>query len=160
MRFFLIFVLLPFAFVAQDYTKLKVKKQNQYFYFFQLSNPGDTVSDNENDLFFMKISREKRCSTRIEVQNGQLQRSQSDTIFKLVYLRNMNYRHFFTDSIPNEQKSKHQKKSADKKNPGNCIQYKTEVNGANNGSDSQLIIVKFVNALNDSVYITNKFYYK
>ena len=90
MRFLLIFIFLPIVLKAQDYTKLKIKKLESSFHFFQLSLQHDTISDNENDLFYMKISPVKRCNTRIDVQNGQLQRAQSDTIFKLVYFNKRN----------------------------------------------------------------------
>lgn len=160
MRSVLIFILLPFLFQAQDYTKLKIKKANQYFHFFQLSTPTDTIADNENDLFFMKISPAKLCHTKITVENGQLQRFQSDSIFKLVFFNNMNYQHFFSDTINTDHKPKNQKKSHGKGKEENCHKYNTEVNGAGNNTNSRYIIVKFVNPLNDSVYITNKFFYK
>ncbi len=158
MRFILIFILLPLFFKAQDYTKLKIKKQFEFFHFFQLGIPHDSIADNENDLFFMKISNAKRCNTKVEVMNGQLQ-SQSDSIFKLVFLRNMNYLHIFVDSIPNG-KPKNQKKSNGKYHNDNCTQFKTLVNGAGSNSNSNVITVKFKNASNDSVYLTNKFHYK
>ncbi len=148
----------PLIFKAQDYTKLKIKKQFEFFHFFQLGMPHDSIADNENDLFFMKISNAKRCNTKIEISNGQLQ-SQSDSIFKLVFLKNMKYLHVFMDSIP-VGKPRNQKKTSGKYHNDNCEVFKTLVNGANDNSNSRIITVKFKNATNDSVYLTNKFLYK
>jgi hypothetical protein len=160
MRPFLFFVLFPFLFKAQDSDILKIKKQNEAaFLFFQIGQPNDTISDNENDLFYLKVAGKKRCTTRIEIENGKLEKFMSDTIYKLVFYNNLDYLHFYEDTIPPDDKHKKHVISSGKKSFEKCLLFKTAIDGANLNK-SKIITVKFLNSENGSVYVTNKFFYK
>jgi hypothetical protein len=147
-----IFIFILFDVSAQTIpAKVKIKKQDSEFYFFQLGKSNDTISKNKNDLFYLQIPQAKRCTYKIEIQNGQLLKTKSDTVFKLVKLNNLNYIHYYSDSlIPFGGGIQFRK----------CFKYNYKIDGANNLNNPNIIQIRFVNSFNDSTILVNKFYYK
>jgi hypothetical protein len=151
-------IIIPFLFIcsvirAQIPDKIKVEKEDD-FYFFQAGNKRDTISANKGDLFYLKISGQTRCETRIEVVNGRLYKTSNDTIFQLKKNPNLQYEHYFSDSVFVEK--------ADLKAPNarrRCNKFVTHINGALEG-DGNTITIQFYNINTRKTLLTNKFYYR
>jgi hypothetical protein len=99
----------------------------------------------------MQIPKSKRCTYKIEIQNGKLLKTKNDTIFKLVKLNNLNYIHYYSDTLTTIKNSN----DLDK-----CTKYTVAIDGANNLNTPNQIRIRFVNSFNDSTILVNKFYYK
>jgi hypothetical protein len=152
MRILTLFLFISFFTKAQSPDKIKVKKEDE-FYFFQTANKNDTISSNKNDLFYLKITGETRCQTRIEVVNGRLYKTANDSIFQLKRNPNLQYEHYFSDSVFIAKHPKGQSK------PENCFKFVTHINGAQEG-DGNTITIHFYNINTRQTLLTNKFYYK
>ncbi len=146
------FFIISLSLSAQERNdKIKIRRSDSEFYFFQLGKKTDTISKNKNDLFFLQIPRSKRCDYKIEIQNGQLLKTKSDTVFKLVRLNNIDYIHYYEDSVTTNKNSNIYSR---------CSKYKVAINGANNLNTPHNIQIKFINTSNDSIILINKFYFK
>jgi hypothetical protein len=152
MRIILLFLIISLYSGAQTPDKIKVKKEDE-FYFFQKGSKSDSISQGKNDLFYLKITGETRCQTRIEVVNGRLYKTANDTIFLLKRNPNLQYEHYFSDSIFVAKHPKGQTK------PENCFKFVTHINGAQEG-DGNTITIHFYNIETRKTLLTNKFYYK
>jgi hypothetical protein len=137
---------------AQVPDKIKVRKEDE-FYFFQTGNKTDTISAGKNDLFYLKITGNTRCETRIEVVNGRLYRTSNDTIFQLKRNPNLQYEHYYSDSVFVGRDLKEPKPQR------NCNKFVTHINGALEG-DGNVISIQFYNLNTRKTLLTNKFYYK
>jgi hypothetical protein len=138
------------TFSQNNTDKIKVRKTDSEFYFFQQGRKSDTISSNSN-LFVMQIPKSKRCTYKIEIQNGQLLKTKNDTVFKLVKLNNLNYIHYYSDTLTTMKNSNA---------PDKCSKYTVAIDGANNLNTPNIIRIRFVNSFNDSTILINKFYYK
>jgi hypothetical protein len=142
--------------MAQSPEKIKVRKFESDFYFFQKGTVSDTISAGLNEIFYMKISKDKRCDTRIEIENGQLLKAGNDTTFRLKHMVNLNYLHLFKDSVIVRDESN----AKDKKVAEKCSHYKSLINGSNSTSFPNVITIRFINTNDEKVFLINRFYYK
>ncbi len=159
MRYCLIILFLIHFFfpLRSQNEKIKIKKDN--FLFFQSEKKSDTISYNKHDLFYIKLSENNRCNVRIEVQNGQFQKTNSDTLIRLIPVKNINYIHTFLDSVyVVEIKKSHFTKQERKIKP--CCNLKAAINGANNLNNPSIIIVSFFKTGTDSLILKNSFLYR
>lgn len=131
--------------------KIKIRKSDTQFYFFQSGKKTDTISSKSGNLFYLQIPKDKRCTYKIEIQNGQLLKTKNDTIYKLVRLNNLNYIHYYTDTLTTIKNTNTMAK---------CSKYTFAIDGANNLNTPNVVRVRFVNSFNDSTILINKFYYK
>jgi len=161
MRFILLLFILPLTIVAQNnLDKIKIKKEDYSLYFFQKGIKSDTITSQKNNLFVLKIGVSRRCNALIEVENGRLIPTNNDSIYQLSYMPHLNYRHFFKDSISSAEAYKTKNSSSKKPNISPCSIFKTEINGSNNTGQSKQINITIKNKSNDSLYLSNKFYYR
>jgi len=90
MKFILSLLLLSSAFLhAQQ--KIKVKREDNRFLFFQTGLPGDTLLKHKNDLFVVKFPDSLQHHLVIYIQNAQLTKAKNDSLFRLVYVPGMKY---------------------------------------------------------------------
>lgn len=156
LRYAILFLFLSHLMYSQK-EKIRIKKDGLVF--FQKGKACDTISFNKNDLFYIRLSESFRCNVRIDVQNGQLQKTNSDTIVRLVSVKNINYFHTFTDStFITEIKKSHFTKQEKKIKP--CYNLTTFVNGANSSNERSVIIITFYKNGSDSILLKNKFIYR
>jgi hypothetical protein len=144
------FILVPFLFYSQT-DKITIKKEDT-FYFFQAGKKTDTISAGKNDQFFLKLSGKTSCTTRIEVVNGRLYKTNNDSVFQLKKAPNLQYEHYFMDSV-------FVAKPGDKKNQRDCHKFVTHINGANEGNGSE-VTIQFYNINTRETILVNKFYYR
>lgn len=137
---------------AQIPSKIRVRSSDLNFYFFQKGTPSDTISPGKHDMFYLKIPADKRCTMRIDVENGELRQAGSDTLYRLVHVGTINYTHYYADSVyyGAKQFDKHISK---------CHQYKVLINGINSHNPSA-VTVRFYDSTKDSLLLTNHFYYR
>ncbi len=140
--------------------KIKIKKEDYSLYFFQKGIKSDTITSQKNNLFVLKIGVSRRCNALIEVENGRLIPTNNDSIYQLSYMPHLNYRHFFKDSLSSSEAYKTKNSSSKKPNISPCSNFKTEINGSNNTDQSKQINITIKNKSNDSLYLSNKFYYR
>lgn len=154
MRFILLFLMLQLHTSAQNIPdKIKIKKEDYSLYFFQKGAKTDTISSQNNNLFVLKIGVSRRRNAIIEIENGRFETTKNDSIYKLVHMPGMNYRHLFGDSTTTE-------KSEKKTSPFACTVFKTQVNGSNASGHSKQIHITIKNNTGDSLYLSNKYYYR
>ncbi len=153
MRIILILFLIPVFCFSQTPDKIKIKKEDSFF-FFQIGQKSDTLSLNKSDLFYLKFTGKIGCNTRIDIENGRLMKTKNDTIFQLKNIPNLQYQHYFQDSTFVAHTNK----------PGqvndNCHKFITHINGANEGSTSHTIKIVMYNVNTKDVILSNTFYYK
>lgn len=139
----------PTFFLAQTPDKIKIKKEDA-LYFFQVGQKTDTIVQNKNDLFYLKITGTLRCNARIEVVNGRLTKT-NDTLFQLKKIPNLQYEHYFQDStfVANKVNGTNE----------NCFKFITHINGANEGNGNA-VSIQIYNINTRETLISNKFYYK
>ena len=84
----------------------------------------------------------------------------NDSLFKLVYMPGMNYRHLYRDSVVTEVAAKSAIAPAKTRLYQKCGIFVTQVNGSNGNSQNRTIGVKFKSFQNDTIYLSNKYYFK
>jgi hypothetical protein len=141
------------SFFSQTPDKIKIKKEDEFF-FFQAGKKTDTISPGKGDLFYLKLTGQKRCDYHIEVENGQLLKTGNDSLFRLVKIQNFKYLHYFVDSVM-VSKDRFAKQVTEK-----CFKYKTFVNGAHNADPKNRIYIRIFNVTTGDTLLTNKFYYR
>jgi len=147
------------AFAQKSPEKIKIKKQDSAFFFFQVGKQADTISEGKGDLFYLKLSEENRCHVRISIQNGQLKRMDSDTLFKLIRITNINYTHFFADSTGTKETKKNNLVKKEKV-VKRCFKFVTGPDGAGNFGNPFLITIRFYDRKTNKLLLTNNFYYR
>lgn len=158
--YFLAAMLIYITGYSQTPDKIRIRKLDSDFYFFQVGTASDTIGFNKNDIFYMKISANNGCRTRIEIENGQLLKAGNDSTFRLKHLVNLNYLHQFTDTAIVEEEKMQGATVSRKKTISKCAIYKVMINGMNTSSNPNLIIIRFINTENEKVILENSFYYK
>jgi len=141
-----------FSFFSQVPDKIQIKKDID-FSFYQAGKKTDTISVGTGDKFYLKLSADLRCITRIEVVNGRLYKTSNDTIFQLKKVPNLQYEHYFSDSVFVSTKPKGQNK------PENCYKFVTHINGAQEGNGST-ITIQFYTITNRETILVKKYYFK
>ncbi|MBK7667212.1 MAG: hypothetical protein IPJ32_07575 [Sphingobacteriaceae bacterium] len=147
-----IFCTLPFLVSAQTPDKIKIQKEDAV-YFFQVGPKSDTISANKNDLFYLKFNGTLRCNARIEVVNGRLFKTNNDSIFQLKKSTNIQYEHYFQDSMFVVNKAIPKDKKRD------CRKFVSHINGAIDG-DGHTITIQIYNLNSKETLLNNTFYYR
>jgi hypothetical protein len=154
----LLFIFASSVFSQPD--KIKIKKDDNSLYFFQVGTSSDTISSGKNDIFYFKLSKDKRCATRVEVENGQLLKL-NDTTLKLIYIPHLNYLHNFADSIfINEEKNSKGLSRYEQMTIEKCSIYKSMINGTNSSPNSRAITIRFIENFDNKAVLSNAFYYR
>lgn len=115
--------------------KVKIKREDNRFLFFQLSSKTDTIIKNKNDLFLIKLPDSLRSNIQIFLSNGQFIKSENDSIYQLKSIPGMKYSHTKSDSIFNTLLE------------GNCLPSKT-------------ISIEFKNIATQEIFMRNNFIVK
>ncbi len=90
MKFIIPFLLLvSISLTAQQ--KIKVKREDNRFFFFQTGKKNDTIIKNKSDLFLVKFPDSLMHSLQITIENGQLIKTKNDSLYKLVPILGMKY---------------------------------------------------------------------
>lgn len=151
-KFILYFLILNQSTIGQNLKKIKIKKEDR-LYFFQVGPKSDTISTNKNDLFYLRITGNLGCTSRIEVENGRLMKTKNDTTFQLKYIPNLQYEHYFQDSTFNASKPNNASANT------NCHKFITHINGANENKGN-IIKVTIYNIQSKDVLLNNTYYYR
>lgn len=129
------------SFFSQSTTdKVKVRKNGSAIFFYQTGASSDTIIPNKTDLFFFAVSDSVKCLVDVLVENGQLMRTNVDSIYKLRPMRGMRYLHH------------------------KCNGYKIMVDGACEPGNTVTIYVRKKSAAataeGEKILMTNKFFLK
>lgn len=98
---FIIFILLFITISSSAQYALKVKKEDNRFFFFQKGIKGDTIIKNTSDIFYIKLPDSLKNNIQIFLQNGQFVKTDNDTLFRLIHISGMKYSHSKPDSVFN-----------------------------------------------------------
>jgi hypothetical protein len=152
MRYIVVLLFISLFVKSQTPDKIKIQKEDA-IYFFQVGQKSDTVSANQNDLFYLKFTGSLKCNARIEVVNGRLFKTNNDTIFQLKKATNLQYEHYFMDSVFVGNKPDPKMKNRD------CRKFISHINGAQEGN-GKTITIQIYNLNNRETLLNNTFYYK
>jgi len=139
---------------CQNPQTIKVKKENENFYFFQKGISSDTISKNKGDLFYFVVNDKLKNNLIILIENGQFVKTGNDSIFKFNYIRGIAYECLF-EKIP--EKSLGQ--PLDKDHVNIKYEFKCLVNGVS-AEERNRISFRF-KLKNEAVpFLENRFYYR
>ena len=80
--------------------KLKIKREDNRFLFYQLGMKSDTVIRNKSDLFFIKLPDSLKQNLQVNVENGLFKAIYKDSlIYQLKIVKGMKYSHTKPDSL-------------------------------------------------------------
>lgn len=96
-----IYIFLFFSFSLKAQHTIKVKREDHRFLFFQLGQKSDTIIKNKTDLFLIKLPDSLKTNIQIFMTNGQLVKTEKDSIYQLKPIAGMKYSHSKPDSIFN-----------------------------------------------------------
>lgn len=82
-------IILSLATRAQQ--KIKIRHEDNRFLFFQTGTKSDTIARNKGDLFVVHFPDSIRHRLVIHLQNAQLLKTSSDSLFRLAYIPGMKY---------------------------------------------------------------------
>jgi hypothetical protein len=83
---------------AQD--KVKIKREDNRFLFYQIGNKNDTIILNKSDLFFIKLPDSLKHNLQINVSNGLFKAIHKDSLtYLLQIVKGMKYSHTKPDSL-------------------------------------------------------------
>lgn len=86
------------AFHAQE--KVKIKREDNRFLFYQIGNKNDSIILNQSDLFFIKLPDSLKQNLQINVVNGLFKAIYQDSlIYQLQIVKGMKYSHTKPDSL-------------------------------------------------------------
>ena len=132
---FLCPIVLLFSLSLNAQYKVKIKREDNRFLFFQLGTKSDTLIKNQSDLFLIKLPDSLKNEIRIFITNGQFVKSSNDSLFLLRFVPGMKYSHSQQESI-----------------------FETLVEG--NCSPSKLISIEFLNTRTRQQILQNNFIVK
>jgi hypothetical protein len=131
--------------LAQEPSKIKFKKENQ-FYFFQKGLPNDSIIRDVSDKFYLVVPDSLKPLLSIQADNGQLTSTANDSIVKLGHFPGLKYETIFIpiDEITGEKKI-------------NKYKIKTMINGTSELPRNRIRIV-IINKRTGEVLLTNTFF--
>lgn len=88
---FIISILLFSSLTSQAQQSIKVRRADNRFLFFQTGAKSDTIARNKGDLFVVHFPDSIQHRLVIQLQNGQLIKTSSDSLFRLAYIPGMKY---------------------------------------------------------------------
>ncbi len=128
---------------------IKVKKTNTNLYFFQKGNSSDTITKTKGNLFYLIVKDTLKNRLNIFIENGQLVKTNNDSVFKLNYVKGMAYECVFVKSVTTELKNKVITK----------YDFKCLINGVS-AEESKKIIFRFRLKNEPNNLLVNTFYFK
>ncbi len=100
MKLLLTIFFFTFSIVLHAQEKLKIKREDNRFLFYQIGNKNDTIILNKSDLFFIKLPDSLKQSLQINIANGLFKAINNDSlIYQLQIVKGMKYSHTKPDSI-------------------------------------------------------------
>jgi len=93
--FFFIFFCISHTYFSQSSQKIRIRKDQTSFYFFQKGKSTDTISSGHCDLFYIRVSDTLKNELTFWIENAQLQIYQADTVLKLKYIPGLRYEAYF-----------------------------------------------------------------
>lgn len=100
MKLLLTIFFFTFSIVLHAQEKLKIKREDNRFLFYQMGNKNDTIVLNKSDLFFIKLPDSLKQSLQINISNGLFKAINKDSlIYQLQIVKGMKYSHTKPDSI-------------------------------------------------------------
>lgn len=131
----ILYILLCISFSSQAQFSVKVKKEDNRFIFFQIGTKTDTIVKNRSDRFVMHLPDSLKNNIGVFLSNGQLVKTDQDSVYLLRPIPGMKYSHSKPDT------------SFVTLLEGNCPPSKT-------------ITVEFINTQTQSRILLNKFMVK
>ncbi|MFN8114834.1 MAG: hypothetical protein U0W65_01895 [Bacteroidia bacterium] len=101
MKFSIYRILFFFSLSASAQHTIKIKREDNRFLFFQLGQKSDTIIKNKTDLFLIKLPDSLKTNIQIFMTNGQLVKTEKDSIYQLKPIVGMKYSHSKPDSVFN-----------------------------------------------------------
>lgn len=132
---YLFFILVSVSFSLHAQFTVKVKKEDNRFIFFQLGAKTDTIVKNKSDQFILHLPDSLKNNIGIFLSNGQLVKTNQDSIYRLRPIPGMKYSHSKPDTA-----------------------FITLLEG--NCTPSKTITVEFINTQTQSRILLNKFMVK
>ena len=80
---------------------IKIKKEDNRFLFFQLSQKSDTIIKNKTDLFFIKLPDSLNNNLQLHINNGQFIKTGNKHVYQLIPIIGMKYSHAQQDTMLN-----------------------------------------------------------
>lgn len=82
---------------SQENNKVKIRPQDQV-YFFKIGEGKDSlIVKDKTDLFYYKISDNKKPAIELRIYNATFQKTNQETVFKLIPTPGMKYRFVYTE---------------------------------------------------------------
>ena len=95
---YFITVFICFSVSGKAQQKIKVKKEDNRFLIFKLGEQNDFIVKDKSDLFLIKLPDSLKKDLSIWVENGRFNKTNSDSIFKLIPIKGMKYSHSIIDT--------------------------------------------------------------
>lgn len=95
----LLLFLLSFNLKAQE--KIKIKREDNSFLFYQMGIKSDTIKKNKQDMFYIHLPDSAKHNISIFVNNGYFKPTNTTNQYQLVFINGMKYSHTKPDSIFN-----------------------------------------------------------
>lgn len=151
---FLFLLIFSTATYAQKKEKIVVKQQDQVFFYRTGEFPDSIIKKNESDLFFLKMSEDKKATLEIRLKNATFLRTTDEFLFKLAYTPGMRYRCIYpVAEVASGQKNYNLKKGEQLPNKINI-----QVDGANEDGSKE-IVIQLVDIKTEKVLLSNTFIY-
>ena len=100
MKFILTILFFTCSTVLNAQEKIKIKREDNRFLFYQVGNKSDTIILNKSDLFFIKLPDSLKKTIQINVENGLFKIVHKDSLtYQLQIVKGMKYSHSKQDSV-------------------------------------------------------------
>lgn len=145
--YLIILVLSLFFFLStfsQTTTFIKVKKQNELVYFYQKGVKSDTITVQNNNLFYFVLNDSLKLSTQLLLENATCVKTDNDSIIKIIFMPGLKYEAKYTKGKFETSKE---------------LKFVSLINGTTSFDKNQ-ILIQVVATLKDEPLIENKFYFK
>lgn len=147
---FILFSVTCYQLSGQAVKKIKVKRSPKTFIFYQKGTKSDTIVKSKSDLFYLLLGDTMKEHVSIFIDNGQLIKTDNDSLFRLVYISGMSYECSY---------KKEMQYRSEKEEPLVTYNFKSMVNGVSSWPKGQInIVFRMENMVKP--LLGNVFYYK
>jgi hypothetical protein len=144
-----LFLSLSFFGISQTVEKIKFKKDKTIIYFFQNGEKTDTLNALSENFFYLVVHDILKKDLSIQVENGQLMPTLSDSVVKFNYLPGFQYESFYvSQEIDGGEKKKKVK-----------LEFTTLVNGTP-VLKAPKISISLINKATGGLILEDVFFYK
>lgn len=95
---YILFIFILFSLSSHAQFSVKVKKEDNRFLFFQVGTKTDTIVKNKSDQFVLHFPDSLKNNISVFLSNGQLVKTDKDSIYLLRPIPGMKYSHSKPDS--------------------------------------------------------------